>query len=90
VRAELTARGKDIFGQGDAWRDVYSLRATVRPGNSGGPLLSPDGTVYGVVFAAAIDDPETGYALTAGQVADAAAAGHDATAAVAVGSCHTR
>ncbi|MEO6822666.1 MAG: MarP family serine protease [Candidatus Nanopelagicales bacterium] len=90
VRAELTARGKDIYGQGDAWRDVYSLRATVRPGNSGGPLLRPDGTVYGVVFAAAIDDPETGYALTAGQVADAATAGHDATAAVAVGSCHTR
>lgn len=90
VRAELTARGKDIFGAGDVWREVFSLRATVRPGNSGGPLLSPDGAVYGVVFAAAIDDPETGYALAASQVAAAAAAGRSATAEVPVGSCHTR
>ena len=37
----------------------------VEPGNSGGPLLSPDGTVYGVVFAAAVGMPDTGFALTA-------------------------
>jgi S1-C subfamily serine protease len=90
VRAVIQARGTDIFGRGDAFRSVYSLRAQVRPGNSGGPLLSPSGTVLGVVFAASVTDPQTGYALTAAQVADAAAAGRVATAAVPVGSCHTR
>ena len=38
-------------------REVYTLRAQVRPGNSGGPLLAPDGTVLGVIFGAAIDEP---------------------------------
>ena len=55
-------------------RDVYALYGTVRAGNSGGPLFATDGSVLGVVFASAIDDPSTGYALTAPQVADAAPA----------------
>jgi hypothetical protein len=90
VRARITAQGKDIYGKGDVTREVFSLRADVRPGNSGGPLLAQDGAVYGVVFAAGIDDPDTGYALTADQVAAAASAGRAATAAVATGSCQTR
>ena len=49
-------------------RDVYSLYAMVRQGNSGGPLLTPDGRVYGVVFAKSLDDDSTGYALTADEV----------------------
>lgn len=49
---------------------MYSLFATVRQGNSGGPLLTPDGKVYGVVFAKSLDDPDTGYALTADEIRD--------------------
>jgi S1-C subfamily serine protease len=90
VRAQIAARGKDIYGRGDVTRQVYSLRAQIRPGNSGGPLLSSDGQVYGVVFAAGVDDPDTGYALTAAQVEDAAEAGRDATAELLTGSCRTR
>lgn len=47
---------------------MYSLYATVRQGNSGGPLLTPDGKVFGVVFAKSLDDPQTGYALTADEI----------------------
>lgn len=90
VRAQVAARGKDIYGRGDVTRQVYSLRAQIRPGNSGGPLLSSDGRVYGVVFAAGVDDPETGYALTAAQVQDAARVGGSTSAAVPTGSCRTR
>jgi hypothetical protein len=43
--------------------------------------------VLGVVFASAIDDPNTGYALTAAQVADAVTRGVPATAAMATGAC---
>ncbi len=49
-------------------RDVYSLFATVRQGNSGGPLLTPEGEVYGVIFAKSLDDAQTGYALTVDEI----------------------
>ncbi|ATL29360.1 MarP family serine protease [Streptomyces formicae] len=68
VRGRITAKGPDIYHRGTVRRDVYSLYATVRQGNSGGPLLTPDGKVYGVVFAKSLDDPDTGYALTADEV----------------------
>lgn len=64
VREVLQARGADIYGREAVQREVYSLLAAVRPGNSGGPLLAPDGTVSGVVFARSLDDAQTGYALT--------------------------
>ncbi|QKW43814.1 MarP family serine protease [Streptomyces microflavus] len=68
VRARIDANGPDIYQRGTVLRDVYSLYATVRQGNSGGPLLTPDGMVYGVVFAKSLDDPDTGYALTADEI----------------------
>lgn len=68
VRARIDPDGPDIYHRGTVRRDVYSLYATVRQGNSGGPLLTPDGKVYGVVFAKSLDDPDTGYALTADEI----------------------
>ncbi|WP_171166577.1 MarP family serine protease [Streptomyces sp. I05A-00742] len=68
VRSRVDANGPDIYHRGYVRRDVYSLYATVRQGNSGGPLLTPDGRVYGVVFAKSLDDADTGYALTADEV----------------------
>lgn len=64
VSAVLSARGDDIYGTGGVVREVYALRADVNPGNSGGPLLTQDGDVAGVVFARSLDDGDTGYALT--------------------------
>ncbi len=64
VRDRLTARGTDIYQSGTVDRDIYSLRGSVRPGNSGGPLLDTHGDVVGVVFARSTVDPDTGYALT--------------------------
>ncbi|MEE1930262.1 MarP family serine protease [Streptomyces sp. TRM 70351] len=68
VRGRVQAEGPDIYHRGTVRRDVYSLRALVRQGNSGGPLLTPDGQVYGVIFAKSLDDPQTGYALTVDEV----------------------
>lgn len=75
VRAMQNLRSPDIYGSGTVIREVFSLRGLVRPGNSGGPIVTPQGKVAGVVFAASVTDPETGYALTAKQVADSAEAG---------------
>lgn len=87
VRGRQLARGPDIYQSRQVTREIYALRAAVRPGNSGGPLLSPSGAVYGVVFAAALDRTDTGYALTAAEVAPVARAGARATAAVSSGGC---
>jgi S1-C subfamily serine protease len=87
IRAEQRLRSPDIYGQGKVLRDVYSLRGTIRPGNSGGPMVSSAGDVTGVVFAASVTDADTGYALTATQVRGAAAAGLAATTEVDTGDC---
>ena len=87
VRAVITARGEDIYGRSGVEREVISFRGVVRPGNSGGPLLAPDGRVYGVVFAAGTAEPDTGYAISAAQAAGIAAAGIDATRGVDTGAC---
>ncbi|MFG3495660.1 MarP family serine protease [Streptomyces sp. NPDC047928] len=68
VRGRINANGPDIYHRGEVRRDVYSLYATVRQGNSGGPLLTTDGKVYGVIFARSLDDANTGYALTADEI----------------------
>ena len=87
VRDRGEISGPDFRNTGTVVRDVYALFGQVRAGNSGGPLFAPDGSVLGVVFASAIDDPETGYALTGPQVAEAATAGSRAGTEVSTGSC---
>ncbi len=81
------ATSPDIYQSTQVTRQIYSIYAEVQPGNSGGPLLSTRGTVDGVVFAAAISVPHTGYALTAGEVAPDAAAGATATVPVSTEGC---
>jgi S1-C subfamily serine protease len=87
VRDRGEISGPDFRNTQTVVRDVYALYGIVRAGNSGGPLFATDGSVLGVVFASAIDDPNTGYALTALQVADAARAGTTALAEVGTGPC---
>ncbi|GGY08772.1 MarP family serine protease [Streptomyces hiroshimensis] len=87
VRSRVQANGPDIYRRGNVRRDVYSLYTIVRQGNSGGPLLTPDGRVYGVVFAKSLDDAETGYALTADEVRGDATSGRRATERVNTQGC---
>ncbi len=86
-RSQLSLRGPDIYDEGTVVREVYSVRALVRSGNSGGPLVSPQGRVLGVVFAASLSDTSTGYVLTAEQVAESARGGEQATERVSTGAC---
>jgi S1-C subfamily serine protease len=87
IRAEQRLRSPNIYGNGTVIREVYSLRGLVRPGNSGGPIVSSGGEVVGVVFAASVTDEDTGYALTADQVSQSAATGLTNDTAVSTGDC---
>ena len=81
------AVGPDIYQTGQVDRQVFEIRAKVKPGNSGGPLLSPSGKVYGVVFAAAVDTSDTGFALTASEVSADAHAGSSQTSQTSTDGC---
>jgi S1-C subfamily serine protease len=81
------ATGPDIYQSTQVTREIYAIRSDVEPGNSGGPLLSARGGVYGVVFAAAVGQADTGYALTARQVAPDARAGAAAKSSVSTDAC---
>jgi len=87
VRDRGEISGPNFRNTGTVTRDVYALYGQVRAGNSGGPLFDPEGHVLGVVFASAITDENTGYALTASEVAKAATQGATAHARVDTGPC---
>jgi len=87
IRSNQRLRSPDIYGNGVVTRRVFALRGLIRPGNSGGPLVSTEGRVLGVVFAASVSDRQTGYALTSDQVRRAAARGLEGEKRVSSGNC---
>jgi S1-C subfamily serine protease len=87
IRERISARGPDIYNSRSVTREVFSLYTRIQPGNSGGPLLSPGGDVYGVIFAKSLDDPDTGYALSPAEVVPVARAGRGAEREVDTGDC---
>lgn len=64
----IDARGRDIYGEQPVVRDIYALQTAIEQGNSGGPVVLPDGTVIGVVFARSAMQEDIGYALTSAEV----------------------
>ena len=87
VGDDQLAQAPDIYQSKEVTRQIYSIRADVEPGNSGGPLLAPSGRVDGVVFAAAVGVKDTGYALTASEVEGDAHAAAAATRPVSTQAC---
>ncbi|GIM95036.1 serine protease [Paractinoplanes toevensis] len=87
VRDVGNITGPDIYDSGDVTREIYTIYALVRSGNSGGPLITPTGQVLGVIFAAAADDKYTGFALTADEAAPVAQAGISRTRGVSTDDC---
>jgi S1-C subfamily serine protease len=88
VRDVSNITGPDIYDSGnDVTREIYTIRALVQSGNSGGPLVDPNGRVLGVIFAAAADDRNTGFAVTAREAAETANRGTERTRGVRTGEC---
>jgi S1-C subfamily serine protease len=87
VQGRLDAVGRDIYGSGQARREIVVLTAPVEQGDSGGPFVTGDGRVGGVVFASDPGDRSTGYALTAEQVRPEVEAAIARDQEVDVGAC---
>ena len=86
IAGVLQAEGTSIYQTGHVDRQVYEIRA-LEPGDSGGPLLSPSGTVDGVVQEGESGVPDTGFALTASYIQADAKAAASATAPISTQSC---
>lgn len=89
IRAQLNLHAQDIYGSGDVERSVYSLRGSVKPGDSGGPLLTPQGLVLGMVFGADAQN-DTGYALSNESISGAITRASSLSAGVDTGSCNIK
>jgi trypsin-like peptidase/colicin V production protein len=61
--ATHTVITQDAYGRGPVSRSIATLRGTVRPGNSGGPMVDTRGRVVTTVFAAARGGPSGGYGV---------------------------
>ncbi|KZX21371.1 MarP family serine protease [Rathayibacter tanaceti] len=71
-------------------REVLTLAAVVNQGNSGGPLLSLDGTVSGVVFGKAASVDNVGYAIPLSVLSPVVTEAPALTGAVDPGACRSR
>lgn len=68
VTAVRSATGRDIYGEDRTERRVVFLAARLAQGDSGGPVINPDGGVVGTTFAISPDRPTTAFALAPSEV----------------------
>jgi S1-C subfamily serine protease len=87
VQTVFNARGRDIYSRDEVLREIYELRARVQQGDSGGPFVTPQGEVAGVIFAASTTDGSAGYALTGSEVQDEVERGASLRVPVGTGRC---
>ncbi|MFZ2512810.1 MAG: MarP family serine protease [Gordonia sp. (in: high G+C Gram-positive bacteria)] len=92
LRNTVNLVGPDIYqSPEDVQRQVYTVRGSVRPGNSGGPMITPGGQVLGVVFGASErDGDDTGFVLTADQVRADVQGSQQRRRAVSTAACLAR
>lgn len=73
IQGTTTVLAPDIYGANEVPKQVYQISGNVQQGNSGGPLLTLDGHVTGVVFAKSDSTADVGYAITMEELAPVAA-----------------
>jgi S1-C subfamily serine protease len=87
VLARIVAVGRNIYSSRVTTRVVYEVESKVRPGNSGGPLVLPNGSVAGVVFSRSTRNNDIGFTLTSEDAAQKLAAAQRQTSVVSTGAC---
>jgi S1-C subfamily serine protease len=87
VTRSFDAEGPDIYDRGQANREIVEMRADVRRGDSGGPLIVAPGVAGGIVFGASRTNADVGYAISADSVATEIREAADNGQAVSSGAC---
>ena len=87
MTASHSVLGPNIYGEGAEERSVVELRAGVRRGNSGGPLVIEPGLVGGVIFGSSRINPDVGYAIGSDEAVARLGPFIGATSAVDTGAC---
>ena len=64
----VDANGRNLYDTADARRNVAVLASRLAPGDSGSAIVADNGTVVGVAFAIAPDQPGVAYAVTTDEV----------------------
>jgi S1-C subfamily serine protease len=86
-----TVSTEDAYGHGPVTRTIVALRGRVRPGNSGGPMVTSSGQVAAMVFAAitsgGADRGPGGFAVPDSLIRARLAAARGRLAAVSTGPC---
>lgn len=70
VLSARQALGRNIYNSGVVLRPIYEVQTQIDQGNSGGPVVLPDGTVAGVIFAKAVTSDAHAFAITSQAVQD--------------------
>ena len=87
ILEKFAATGSNIYQQGSTTREIYEVEANIIPGNSGGPLITTNGTVVGVVFAQSTEYNQVGYALVTTPIVHIIDSTSPNSSAVSTGSC---
>lgn len=90
VRTKVDARTQDIYGDASATRSVYIVRGGIQKGDSGGPMLRPDGRVLGMAFGSDPDELSIGYVIANEDLTDVVDSVDSNDEAVDTGSCRIR
>jgi hypothetical protein len=86
VAAILSAQGRDIYGGSLVTRSIYAVTASVRPGNSGSPLIV-GGQAVGMVFSRSLAQGDLAYALLASTLEHDVSIGAGTSVATSSGAC---
>jgi S1-C subfamily serine protease len=87
VQGISTVLVPDIYGNNPVPDEVYKLAGDVQPGNSGGPLLTTNGAVAGVIFAKTTTDAAMGFAIPMIDLRPVAAEAPSLSSPVSSGQC---
>ncbi|WP_171074518.1 trypsin-like peptidase domain-containing protein [Nonomuraea basaltis] len=89
IEQRVEGEGQDIYEEHEVSRMMLAVSGRISAGVSGAPLIVEDGTVAGMMVAAATDDPNRVYALTAEEILPIANDAADATRHVSTRRCET-
>lgn len=87
VQDSLQISGPNIYGLGTIIRNIYVIRSPVAHGLSGGPVVLPNGTVAGVIFARPASNGNYGYVLTASSLTSDLMKAETSQRKVGTGAC---